>query len=409
MVNLFLGYFFVDPSREMFSFPLPFLGRPLLWYGFLFAFGFFVAYFILIYLLRRYFLRFPKVEEKDILDFHGLIYSLKNPHDKTGERCKEVLFSQIGKKRSEFYLQSKLPSVIPAEVKKELIQALNHMIQGEEFSLQKNFPFSNYLERFFSADHKRQAANRFSLEESFPGVFITTKLRAKTFAEKLSLYVMVGAVVGARLGDVFFYQNWKFYLVNPLSIIKTWEGGLASHGGVIGILLALTLFYQRIKSQEKEIKWIDLVDFCVIPTAFAAAFIRIGNFMNQEILGTVTTLPWGVVFGHPVDGQAGTIRHPVQIYEALFYFTVGITLFALWKKKAWFLERGRLSGVFLVAVFGFRFFIEFLKEEQSVWLSTSSFLDMGQCLSIPCILLGCYLLFRKKALFQKLSLKRNER
>ncbi len=409
MVNLFLGYFFVDPSKEIFSFPIPFLGRPLLWYGFLFAFGFFVGYFILISLLRRYFLRFPKVEEKDVLDFHGLIYSLKNPLNKIGEKCKEVLFSQIGKKRSEFYVQSKLPVVISSDAKKELIQALNHVIQEEELSLQNKFSFPKYLESFFSVDQQRQAANRLSLEESFPGVFIKAKLRAKTFAEKLSLYVMVGAVVGARLGDVFFYQNWKFYLTNPLSIVKTWEGGLASHGGVIGILLALTLFYQRIKNQEKAMKWIDLLDFCVIPTAFTAGFIRIGNFMNQEILGTVTSLPWGVIFGHPVDGQAGVIRHPVQIYESLFYFTVGITLFVLWKKKTWFLERGKLSGVFLVAVFGFRFFIEFIKEEQSVWLSTNNLLDMGQFLSIPCFLLGCYLLFRKKIFFQKLSLKRNER
>ncbi len=133
----------------------------------------------------------------------------------------------------------------------------------------------------------------------------------------------------------------------------------------------------------------------MIPTALAAVFIRIGNFFNQEILGTPTDLPWGVLFLHPADGGAIVPRHPAQLYEALWYLVTFAILMVYWHGRPPFKVAGRLTGLFLILVFGFRFLIEFLKVEQSVYLSSTSLLTMGQWLSLPFVLLGIYLFLRK--------------
>ncbi|MEN9343363.1 MAG: prolipoprotein diacylglyceryl transferase [Chlamydiota bacterium] len=195
--------------------------------------------------------------------------------------------------------------------------------------------------------------------------------------------MVIGGLLGARLGDLLFYQNAEIWLSSPLSLIKIWEGGLSSHGGAIGVLSALYLFSRRFKKS-----FLELLDCIVIPVVLAAPFIRIGNFFNQEILGTASTLPWAVVFMHPADGSAAVPRHPAQLYEALCYLIIWVVLM---KKKAQF--RGHISGLFLILVFGSRLLIECVKNEQSVYLS-SSFLTMGQYLSLPLIILGIYLLIK---------------
>jgi len=261
-----------DPKPEMFHWNIPLLGRPILWYGFLFAVGFLIGYKILLSLLRHY-------------------------------SRKEV------------------------------------------------------------------------------------KQNAKFFAEKLTLYVVLGTVIGARLGDVLFYQSWHQILRDPFSVIKFWEGGLASHGGAVGILIALGLF-----SRRYHLNWKEVLDWVAIPTGVAGFFIRIGNFVNQEILGTKTSVPWGVVFGHPADGSIPAPRHPVQLYEAFFYLAVFFLLYFWARPKKW--PPGKIGGLFITLVFLFRFCIEFFKEEQSAWFSGS--IDMGQLLSLPLIGLGLFLLARKK-------------
>lgn len=137
---------------------------------------------------------------------------------------------------------------------------------------------------------------------------------------------------------------------------------------------------------------IMLMDVLVIPTAVVATFIRIANFFNQEILGSETTLPWGIIFGHPSDGSNVVPRHPVQLYEAMAYFGTFVVLYSIWKKWGTALKPGILSGVFFVLVFGSRFFIEFLKTDQVSWLDHTS-LHMGQMLSIPFVILGLCLIF----------------
>lgn len=258
-----------DPSPEMFAFPIPLLGRPILWYGFCFALGFALSYYALLYLLRQ-----------------------------------------------------------------------------------------------------------------------ITASKAKFLAEHLSFYVILGTLIGARLGDVLFYQRPSDYLTDPWMIVKVWEGGLASHGGVMGIIVAVFLFSRK----YRDLSFLKLLDLLSIVAGLAAGCIRIGNFINQEILGTVTDVPWAVVFGHPADHSAPAPRHPVQLYEALFYFSLFALLFFYVRKKKWL--EGRLTGLFLLLVFTFRFFIEFFKEEQSRLITNGTF-DMGQFLSIPLVLLGLYLLCRQ--------------
>jgi phosphatidylglycerol:prolipoprotein diacylglycerol transferase len=268
-----LAYLYWDPSPSLFSWNLPLLERPILWYGLLFALGFFLAYLAFVSLLRR-------------------------------EKSKAV------------------------------------------------------------------------------------RDNARKIADQISTYILVGVLLGARLFDVFFYENLRAFFKDPLFVIRLWEGGLSSHGAVIGLIAAVFL-YQR-KHHHFTIR--HLLDLLSIVAGVAAACIRLGNFFNQEILGIPTQLPWAILFGHPADGSFPVPRHPVQLYEAIFY----LFLFSvMWKLKSHLQKwaEGRLCGLFLIAVFSFRFLIEFFKEEQSVWFQYS-FLTMGQWLSIPFILLGLFL-YRK--------------
>jgi prolipoprotein diacylglyceryl transferase len=208
--------------------------------------------------------------------------------------------------------------------------------------------------------------------------------------DKLATYVVIGTIVGARLGHVFFYEP-QSYLQNPLSILKIWEGGLASHGAAIGILLALMLF---VRKSGKSYLW--TLDRVVIVVALGGFFIRMGNLMNSEIYGHITTLPWGFIFVR--DGQADP-RHPTQIYEGLSYLLLFFALLSYYRKNYKTMKEGTIFGIFLIALFGVRFLIEFVKEPQVAFEQTMA-LNMGQWLSVPFILAGVGLLtynYRKKA------------
>jgi len=218
--------------------------------------------------------------------------------------------------------------------------------------------------------------------------------RAIMFADRITWLIVIGTVVGARLGHVFFY-DWPYYAEHPWEIIMIRNGGLASHGGTIGVILSLLLFLRWYRKDFPETSMIMVMDVLVIPTAVVATCIRIANFFNQEILGYETTLPWGIIFGHPSDGSHLLPRHPVQLYEALAYFITFVVLYSLWRKYGTALKPGLFSGIFFVMVFGFRFFIEFLKTEQTSWMDHTAF-QMGQLLSIPFVLLGCWLIYHSK-------------
>lgn len=218
--------------------------------------------------------------------------------------------------------------------------------------------------------------------------------QATFLTDQLSMAVVLGTVIGARLGHVLFYE-WSYYSKHFFDIFKVWEGGLASHGGVVGILISLLIFSYMQRKKFPALNFLVAIEALVIPAAFTSGFIRIGNFINQEILGTPTHLPWGVIYLHPVQSVGKLALHPVQLYEALGYFLTGALLLFVWNKTGKKLGLGILSGLFFILVFGFRFFIEFIKLPQSHFDETS-FLNMGQILSLPFILVGLGLLIYYK-------------
>jgi len=211
--------------------------------------------------------------------------------------------------------------------------------------------------------------------------------------DRLTWYVIGGTLIGARLGHVLFY-DWPRYQEHLTDIFKIWEGGLASHGGAIGILIAIALFVRRYRKSYPFITFLNTIDMVAIPSALVGFFIRIGNFINQEILGTPTTAPWAVIFGDPADGSLPVPRHPVVLYEGFTYLTIFAILMTLWNKKGQTLKPGYITGLFFILVFTARFFWEFLKSHQGMVLD-ETYLETGQYLSLPFIALGFYLTLRR--------------
>ena len=214
----------------------------------------------------------------------------------------------------------------------------------------------------------------------------------------LFIYVVLGTVIGARLGHVLFYDP-AYYLANPAKIFAVWEGGLASHGGTIGIIIAVWIYSKRVT--KKSILW--TLDRLAVPTGLAAALIRLGNLMNSEIFGKPTDQPWGFIFprasefaSYAEKGLTIPACHPTQIYEALAYLVVfAVCMYLYWRKDAARRYSGLILGYFLLGVFGFRFFIESIKNVQESWeinMVQHYGLNMGQLLSIPFAVAGVALI-----------------
>lgn len=212
-------------------------------------------------------------------------------------------------------------------------------------------------------------------------------------AEIAILYGIAGTVIGARLGHCLFYQP-DYYLANPIEILKVWEGGLASHGAAIGVLVAAYLYVQnRAKSDKRwrrtKKRYLWLLDRVVIVVASGACLVRLGNLMNSEIVGQVTDVQWAFIFTK-IDTQP---RHPTQVYEALCYLFIFVTLFSIYKRHKSRTPRGRTFGLFLIMLFLTRFCLEFLKENQVGFEDTLLF-NMGQLLSLPFIIVGLVIFIR---------------
>ncbi|MBE0675242.1 MAG: prolipoprotein diacylglyceryl transferase [Bacteroidales bacterium] len=208
--------------------------------------------------------------------------------------------------------------------------------------------------------------------------------------DRLTVYMAVATIVGARLGHCLFYEP-AYYLSNPLEILYIWHGGLASHGAAIAIPISLWLF---VRKERKPIVWI--LDRIAIVVPLAGALIRLGNLMNSEIYGIETTLPWGFVF---LRNGENSPKHPTQIYEALAYLAIFLLfIWIYWRKKGKFIP-GVLTSLFFILVFTARFFIEYVKEDQ-VAFEAGMKLNMGQLLSIPFVVGGLIFLIlslRRKA------------
>jgi len=218
--------------------------------------------------------------------------------------------------------------------------------------------------------------------------------------DKLFFFVIIATVVGARLGHVLFYSP-GYYFSHPLEILNIREGGLASHGGTIGIIIAIWIYSKTVS--HRSMLW--TLDRLVVPVGFVGALIRLGNLMNHEIYGHATGLPWGFRFIENLpswlnDGYAPIYSppsHPTQLYEAACYILTGfICLHLYWKNRDYKYE-GLIFGVFLIGIFLSRFVVEFFKNVQEGFenkMIHTIGLDMGQVLSIPFIIAGVWFVYR---------------
>lgn len=208
----------------------------------------------------------------------------------------------------------------------------------------------------------------------------------KDIIEALYSYLILGLLIGARLGYVFFY-NISFYIENPLEIFAVWHGGMSFHGGLIGTTIAGYLFCKKYK-----IDFWRTADLIIVTAPIGLGLGRIGNFINGELYGRVTDVPWAIVF--PSGGPYP--RHPSQLYE---FFFEGVALFLiLWRLKDKKLKKGVLSSVFLMLYGSFRFLIEFFREPDIQLGFVAGFFTMGQLLSLIMIMIGFFILYKKALL-----------
>ncbi len=225
-----------------------------------------------------------------------------------------------------------------------------------------------------------------------------TELRTQNNLDILTLYIIAGTVIGARLGHCLFYDP-AHYLSHPLEILKIWEGGLASHGGAIGIITAMWLYCRKTKEN-----WLWIFDRIILVVPLSAVFIRSGNLMNSEIVGTPSNAAWAFQFLNNYEDQMALIhhgtaippRHPAQLYEAVFCLFLTILMIWLWRKKRDRFPQGFMFGLFCVLLFSERFIDEFFKMPQEGWEAGLP-INMGQILSIPFILIGIvFMIWAKK-------------
>lgn len=360
-----LAWLYWNPPKEVFT--VPWIDRPIVWYGALFVTGFILGYFLFVPILARYLRQSKHLASIDIINWKQLILTLKNANQDSPPLIQKLL------QKLEPSIQSKLKEIDPASeidkpLKEALLNGLNHLLHDKH-------------------------VQRTDIETALPGI-ATAKRTAFFLADRLVWFTVLGTVIGARLGQVFFY-DWSLFYQHPAEIFKVWKGGLASHGGVIGVVLAVYLYTLSIRKWEPQLSFLRLLDFIAIPSALVACFIRLGNFMNQEIVGTPSNLPWAIVFGNAADGSLPVPRHAVQLYEALAYLVTFVILYRLWKVKAEQLRSGVLIGLLFILIFGSRFFLEYWKVQQPSSFD-ASYLQMGQLLSIPFVLAGLFLVFRSK-------------
>ena len=213
------------------------------------------------------------------------------------------------------------------------------------------------------------------------------------WADKLFVYSIVSVVIGARLGHCLFYQ-WDYYTSNPVEILKIWEGGLASHGGVFGVIFAAWLYSKKITKQS--VWW--LFDRIIPSVAVLCFCIRFGNLMNSEIFGFPTDMPWGFEFVRSREWHQlyeGQGCHPTQIYEMLYCLAAGVVSLVMYHKFHLQKYVGLITGVSLLIFFGTRLALEFMKNPQ-VASEVGMTLNIGQLLSLPLIALGIYLIWKSR-------------
>ena len=357
-----IAWFFWDPPREAFT--IPFFNHPVVWYGILFVTGFIFAYFIFNPILSRFLIQSRHLSSLDITNWPRLIEELRT----SSSPIISQLMGQFDPSVSQKLKQNPSMPLTPS-LQQSILEGFNRLLQHSSIS-------------------------RDDLQKVFGKTLASPEQTAYFLTDRLMWFVVIGTVVGARLGDVFFY-NWPHFREHPFEIFQVWRGGLASHGGFLGVIISLYLYLKSIHQWIPQLTFLRLLDYAAIPTALVCCFIRLGNFLNQEILGIPTTMPWGIIFGHPVDGSSVLPRHPIQLYEAMLYLITFWIVWLLWRTHRLDDRPGALLGFTFILGFGGRFILEFWKSVQES-IFDSSFLQIGQILSIPFIVLGAYLICRSK-------------
>lgn len=225
---------------------------------------------------------------------------------------------------------------------------------------------------------------------------------ARRHADDLVFYAALGIILGGRIGYVLFY-NLSYYLQHPVDILKLWDGGMSFHGGMLGTVLGILYL-----SRKEKLPWLRVHDYVACCVPFGLFFGRLANFVNHELWGAPTDVPWAVSFPEVMNGMIvnGPPRHPSQLYEAILE---GVVLFVVlwvmfWKTKARY-EPGKLVGTFIFLYGIFRFLVEFVREPDSqlIPFTQATGLHMGQWLSLPMILLGLYLIWTARSRRQRVE------
>lgn len=364
MMNTLIAWLYWDPPLEAFT--IPYFNHPVVWYGILFVAGLIFAYFIIHPIFIRFLKSIRVISSFDVTNWGKVAKIMQSSQHPLIIKLLTSLDPAIVTQ-----LKTGLVKNYDQKFQQQIIDGINLLLLDEIITREE----LNIL-----------------FEDAITNVGPTAYL----LADKLCWFIVGGTIIGARLGAVFFY-DWDYFSQHPEEIFKIWHGGLASHGGTLGVLAALFLFFIYTRKYIPQLSFLRLLDFVAIPSAITACFIRLGNFMNQEILGTPTTLPWGIIFGHPRDNSPLIPRHPVQLYEAIAYFFIFIFLWKKWKQeKESAAKPGEIVGLLFILVFSSRFILEFWKETQESIISHSYFLQMGQILSIPFIFLGFFFFWNEK-------------
>lgn len=346
---------FIQVNFPKFIFTIPWIDRPVTWYGVCFAFGFLLSYWVAYKVFLFYLKKFGTYGRHLFKDYPEFL--------------------------NELHSQKQVP--VPVKLSKKSSQ-----VQGKNINQIQD----QWIDWLFSVPWHPDKGNRSAMIEKISQTFKTSVKSLSELAQELTdqalLPIIIGTTIGARLFHVFFY-GWPYYRDHLWEIPMVWEGGLASHGGVLGALAGWGYFYFRFKKQYPFMNPMWLLDMAAISIGPALGMIRIGNFINQEILGTPSTLPWAIVFLNPAGGLPVVPRHPVQIYESLSYFLVSAILIYWWKRLR---EYPYPQGIFFclgnILFFSARLVLEFFKEKQSEVINETPGLFMGQLLSVPFILLG---------------------
>jgi phosphatidylglycerol---prolipoprotein diacylglyceryl transferase len=388
------------------AFTLPFLDFQMRWYTLWTIIGISASYLVATFVIKDKLLFLEDFSGKNIKNWATLL-SYFNQTDKNNS-------SPWPKKITSYFSTSEMSKInkwkgpnVSDNLKKTIIEKLKKISIDPAFYNEAdleglNFSFTTKLSiRKFNklkSNENVKSLNTQLLNDILPKKSIFTFLGLSNEVTKdLVNYIVIFNILGARLAHVLFYE-WSYYQNNLMEILYVWKGGLASHGGVLGTLFGVFLFFKiQMKKKYPQFTLLGFFDLTSIYIGTSLGSIRLGNLFNQEILGKKTDLPWAIVFLKPENGAQVYPRHPVQLYESFSYYFCFVVMLLLWKKYYVKWKEGTFIGIGCIIFFILRFYCEFFKESLSEVINKSSGILMGQYLSLPFILMGIFLLFKLRA------------